>query len=126
MPIDLSTQNQILVQVAQALGIPESTVRFNSSESDGKTIVSLVAQKTDNQGQTTDTELKISNTDKPMHYILVGKITSPNRTTEFSKVLACSPQQIPILLKNVLLVQKVCKNNPHIMRRIGKRLGSYI
>jgi hypothetical protein len=126
MPIDLATQNQILMQVAQVLGIPESTIRFNSSETDGKTVVTLVAQKIDPEGQTTDTQLQISNADKPMRYLLNVKIISPNKTTDFSKVLACSPQQIPILIKNMLLVQKVCKKNPHIIRRLGNKLGSYV
>jgi hypothetical protein len=126
MPIDLSTQNQILMEVAKILCIPESTIRFNSSETDGKTVVTLVAQKTDTEGQTTDTQLQISNTDKPMRYSVFGKITSPNRTTEFSKVLSCSPQQIPCLIKNLLLVQKVCRKNPHLITRLGSKLGSYV
>ena len=128
MPIDNQTAQLCLESFAQVVNIEPSNLRFSSSEVDNKTTVTLFAQKTDPEGATTETQLQISNADKPMHYLLIGKITSssPYRNIEFTKVVAGSPSQLPSFIKSVILVQKVCRKNPHIVRRIGNKIGSYI
>jgi hypothetical protein len=127
--MDNQTQNAILEAFAQTVGVPKESVRFSSTEKGNKTTLTLQSIKTDPEdGSTTNSQLIISNGDKPTHYHIIGKVTSPNRDSEWEKnvAVANSPQQLASLVKNMLLVQKVCRKSPKLIDRIVRRTGSYL
>jgi hypothetical protein len=128
MPISNEIQQEILEEFSKIVGEPDpQSVRFTSTERNNATILTLQGQKTDPvSGYTTNTELVISTTQKPMHYQLVGKVTSPNRCTEFSKIVLANPEStLPLFVRKVLLVQRVCAKSPNIIKRLESRIGSF-
>jgi hypothetical protein len=128
MPISNEIQQEILEEFAKIVGEPDpQSVRFTSTERNNATILTLQGQKTDPvNGSTTNTELIISTTQKPNHYQVVGKITSPNRSTEFSKIILANPEStLPLFVRKVLLVQKVCAKSPNIIKKLGNRIGNF-
>jgi hypothetical protein len=127
MPIDNQAVESVIQAFAQATGVPDGSVRFSSVERDNKAVITLQATKTDTEGSTTDVQLSIQETEKPHYWKLVGKVVSPNRNTEFEKIVVANPaSQLAIFIKNVLLVSKVCKKSPHLINKIGNKIGSYI
>ncbi len=127
MPIDNQAHENIIQSFAQGTGVPDGSVHFSSVESNNKSILTLQSTRTDKDGLSNDTQLIISETEKPNNYKLTLHQQSPNRKTDCEKIIvANSPAQICILMKTLLTTAKVCKRSPHIIGRIGNKIGSYI
>lgn len=126
MNLTEETQEQIISAFSDATGCPSDDVKVSITNADRKYMI-LQGTRTEANGESTTTNMVIEDIGQGK-YRFSGRMESSSlkRSLSYNREIQTTPQGIQQVIRQILAVSRVCKRSPHLINKIGSKLGSYI